>query len=520
LQVVSGSFAGTSSGFSLQFNAPYLVNSLTPVLYGQGFGSTGLVPSVILTQNRDGNGNPVNNPIAGSLVLSPATSSLTFVSTDTTLETNNGSPILADGIYTAVVHGSAAAGGFQALNAGGGFLDGLGTGTAGSGDYLATFTVNAAAAGDDVLWVPATADGPGQALNAPGGNLSDAGYPIYLNDTTGNVSDVRVTLNYDPALLTVTGVTGANFTLLASSTPGQAVLEYSGPALPSGKAIPIGYIVATVPAGTASSPTPYKAKDLLHLSGFALNAGAIPVTTSDAVHLVAYVGDADGNGAYSSSDAVLATRVVLQTDSGFTAYPLVDPTIVADTDGAGFIPADAALQINEAGVGVATANLPRPPIPSGVVFQAIPNNVDPVLSMDRGPWIVDRSTVTVAVNIDNAHPEGSTGLIQAQLALTYDPRAFTVSAADIRLGSVLTSAGGWSLVPIINPVTGQIAITLSSSIPVSSSLGGSLVTINLHSTGPSSAIPSIDLVASVNPTGQQVFMTQLDDAQGTFTISF
>jgi len=88
---------------------------------------------------------------------------------------------------------------------------------------------------------------------------------------------------------------------------------------------------------------------------------------------VAYVGDADGNGSYSSNDAVLITRGLLQSDSGFAAYTLIDPVIVADTDGAGFIPPDAALQANEAGTGFATANLPVPPVPSGVVFQPIAN---------------------------------------------------------------------------------------------------------------------------------------------------
>ena len=47
LQVVPGSFVGTPSGFSLSFNAPFLVNvndlnSLRPerpALYGQGFGA-------------------------------------------------------------------------------------------------------------------------------------------------------------------------------------------------------------------------------------------------------------------------------------------------------------------------------------------------------------------------------------------------------------------------------------------------------------------------------------------------
>ena len=69
------------------------------------------------------------------------------------------------------------------------------------------------------------------------------------------------------------------------------------------------------------------------------------------------------------------TRVGLQTDCGFMAYPFVDPVIEADTNSNGFIPADAALQANEAGVGFPTANLSIPPIPSGVNFQASPTTL-------------------------------------------------------------------------------------------------------------------------------------------------
>ena len=65
------------------------------------------------------------------------------------------------------------------------------TGTAGSGNYANTFVV-AAAAGQDVLWVPATADGPGQALVAPGKNQVGGGYPVYLDDLTGTVTGVQV----------------------------------------------------------------------------------------------------------------------------------------------------------------------------------------------------------------------------------------------------------------------------------------------------------------------------------------
>jgi Putative Ig domain/Cohesin domain len=535
LQVLSGSFLGTPSGFSLQFNTAFLINSTTPVLYGQGFQSTAPVPSVTLTETKDALGNPVNVPITGSLIVNAATNTITFLTTDTSLQVNNSSPILPDGTYTAVLTSSAATDGFQAFNSGGGFLDGKGTGTAGSGNFTATFTVSAKAANDDVLWVPPTADGPGQTLNGPGDNQLGIGYPVYLNDITGTVTSAQVTINYDPTLLNVTGAAsngflpGSTFTLnTALSTPGHAVVQYSDSGANStkltGGQVALGYLTATVPSGTTPNPMPYRAKDLLHLSGPSINGGIIHVVTSDGLHVVAFAGDADGNGAYSSSDAVLITRVGLQTDVGFAAYSLIDPVVVADTDGAGFIPADAALQANEAGVGFATANLAIPPVPAGVHFTPIANNVDPTLSVDRGPWTVDRSSVTVAVNLDDPHPQGSTGLIAGHLALTYDPGVFSVSAADIHLGSVLSAADGWSLTPTIDAATGQIAIALSSDTPITSTRGGSLVTIDFH---PRSGEPAafateggiIKLASSAEPNGQYL-TTELEDAQGAFTLTF
>jgi hypothetical protein len=523
LQVVAGSFASSPSGFSLQFNAPFLINSTTPVLYGQGFGSAAPVPSVTLTQTRDAIGNPANNAVVGSLVVKAANNSITFVATDTTLEGNGSSPVLADGTYTVAIHSSAVGDGFQALNSGGGFLDGKGTGVAGSGDYTTSFTINAAAVKDDVVWVPAVAQGPGQPLSAPGSEQLGGGYPVYLNDSKGTVTRVQVTLNYDPTLLTVSGVTGAGFSLLGTSTPGQAVLQYSGPALHTGTQMPLGFITASVPPGTTVNPTPYKAKDLLTLTGLSINGGAIPAVMANALHLVAYVGDADGNGAYSSNDAVLITRAALQTDTGFIAYPLIDPTVVADTDGVGFIPADAALQANEAGVGFPTANLATPPIPAGVHFQPISNNVDPEISIPASMQIAQDGTLTVPVNIDDARPEGSTGLIEGHLALTYDPRLLSVSPADIHLGSVLAQGSGWTMVPTINPLTGEIAIALSSATPISRGIGGSLVTIDFHALAgiaqaPSLLTPAVQLVSSLN-LGGTVIATELEDAQGTFTLS-
>jgi hypothetical protein len=510
LQVVPGSFAGSPSGFSLQFNAPFLVNSTTPVLFGQGFAAGAPVPSVTLT-------GP-SGPVEGSLVLDTASNRITFVETDTASVVNNGgSPVLPDGTYTVDVRSSGATG-FQALGSGGGYLDGHGTGVPGSGDFTATFTVSAAA--DDVVWLPATADGPGQPLEAPGNNQIGGGYPVNLNTASFSapVTDVQATLSYNPALLTVTPTSTTTFTVTVP-TVGTAQVHYHGVGL-NGTQVALGVLTATVPSGTAATPVPYKAKDLLHLSGVTINGSASNVATGDALHLVAYVGDADGNGNYSSSDAVLLTRVALQTDSGFPAYPLVDPVIVGDTDGSGFIPADAALQINEAGVGFATATLPNPPIPGSVVFQAIPNNVDPTLSLevsDQRSEVSSPRIMAVAVNIDDAHPEGSTGLIEGHLALTYDPSRYTVSAADVHPGSVL-AGGNWTILPSIDQATGELAVALSSNTPIRAAIGGSLVTIDFHPVTADSGTARFQLVAWASPNGQYI-RTELQDAQGAFTLT-
>jgi autotransporter-associated beta strand protein len=514
LQVVPGSLVGSPSGFTVSFNAPFLVNSTTPVLYGTGFGPTAPVPTVTLT-------GP-SGPVEGSVVMNTAANSLTFLETDTANVYGNGlPPQLPDGIYTVVIHGTAAGDGLLALNAGGGYLDGTFSGTP-DHDYSATFNVAVGSAG--VLWIPATADGPKQPLEAPGNNIIGGGYPVYLDDLTGQVTSVNVTFNYNPAMLMVTGVSsnpdlpGSSFTLnSALSSPGQAVLTYSGNAADAanltGGNVPLGFINATVPNSSATVPI-YKGKDLLTLSNLSVNGGGIAAVGVNALHLVAFAGDADGSGSYSSADAVAITRAGLQVDSGFVAYPLVDPVIVADTDGSGFIPADAALQANEVGVGFPANNIPPlPPPPLSVL--PISNNVDPTLSLAA---VSTASAVSVSVNLDDAHPAGSTGLVRATLALRYDPAQFAVSAADIRAGSLLRG-GAWTVQPIIDAATAQIVILLSSDTPIISTQSGSLVTIDFQSLRAIVNPSSIALVASADPNGQP-FATELDDLVGAFTISW
>jgi autotransporter-associated beta strand protein len=509
LQVTS--FSGSATGFTATFNAPFLVNSTTPVLFGQGFGPSAPVPSVTLS----GPGGAVE----GSVLLNTATNSLTFLETNSASMLNSGTPLLADGTYTAVIHGTAAGDGFQALNPGGGYLGN-------AHDYTQTFAVNSGTA--DVVWVPDTADGPLQSLQAPGNNRVGAaapfvnGYPVYLNDLTGQATSVTLTFNYNPSMLQITGVSpspslpGSSFTLnSALSSPGHAVLTYSdsganaanltiGNAPSPTAGVPLGLIHATVPNSSSALPI-YKGKDLLQLSGVAINGGSIPSVGGDALHLVAFVGDADGNGSYSSTDAVLITRAALQVDAGFTAYPLVDPVVVADTDGSGFIPADAGLEVNEVGVGFPANTVPPPPSPVNVV--PVSNNVDPTLRLTSTPTA--NGGVSVSIEIDDAHPAGSTGLIRGMLALSYDPHQFAVLAADVRAGSLLV--GSWTVQPIIDQASGQIVICLSSDTPIAINQAGSLVTIDFQQVTGGIADPSsIALVASE---------TELQDEVGTFALT-
>jgi Putative Ig domain len=455
LQVVAGSFTATPSGFSVQFNGPFVVSALTPVLYGNGYGASAPKASVLLTPGTIAKGmavlgtgsnagkvvsvtitsggslynNPaydpntyvifaggggsgatgtvnvnssgvvtgvtianqgsgytsaptvffgVPDPVEGSLILDPVNDTLTFVETDTASDVNNGTPVLPDGTYTAVIRSNAATDGLKAAwnNT---YLDGLGTGSAGSGDFTGTFTVNAAAAHDDLVWVPATAEGPGQPLNAPGGNTANSGYPLYLKhlSTNGNVTNVQVTFNYNPALLTIAGatnnsaLTGSSFVLVSNdAVNGVAVFRYTDSGANTshltGDKVPLGYIVATVPSGSAATPMYYGSTEILHLSSVSINSGAVPVATADAVHLMAYVGDADNalhalayigagwlNGVYDPNSAQLIVNTMLNDNTGFAAYALVDPVIVADTDGVGYIPSDAPLQVENILAGFA-----------------------------------------------------------------------------------------------------------------------------------------------------------------------
>jgi hypothetical protein len=134
--------------------------------------------------------------------------------------------------------------------------------------------------------------------------------------------------------------------------------------------------------------------------------------------------------------------------------------------------------------------------------------------------------VNISVLLDGPHPAGSTGMTEAVLAVTYDPSVFSISAAEITLGSIPSMGAGWQLSSVIDAIAGNLAITLYSTTPIRSAQAGSLVDLAFHVvqspihgarlTGLPEGLPR--LVNNVTVNGQ-VFTNQVDDAQGQLVLS-
>jgi hypothetical protein len=93
---------------------------------------------------------------------------------------------------------------------------------------------------------------------------------------------------------------------------------------------------------------------------------------------------------------------------------------------------------------------------------------------------------------------------------------FSVSAADVQLGSL---TAGWQLTAAVNAQTGEIGIDIFSTVPIQTTVGGSLVTIAMHvrDTAPVGAT-DLMLVNQVNPSGHRLFTTMVADNQGAFVL--
>jgi hypothetical protein len=533
------SFTPAANGFSASFSKPFVPADIS--LYGPG---NSTVQDVTLVGAASG-------PISGTLVIDPSNTALTFHATASSLTLLGGMPILPDDTYTATFVSGSGFGGFHdALNAA---LDGGNSG--GQASYTTTFTTHYEADKTPILGMPDFARGPDATGPIKVPNAAGHGIPITLYNAS-KVTGVIFSLDYDPALLSISGASNSDATDPASSLTlldahahgaNAALFEYKSTTPLSGTIV-LGDILAMVPASAASN---YKAKELLQLQSIAINGVEAPQAVgASGLRVNAYLGDVTGNGTIDGLDVATASAVARGAATGFAAFGLLDPAIVGDP--ADDISVDAG---DISTLAAFTARVPTPAIPAIPTGLTItPVGADPTLSLGESQKALGNEkgrkgdgengrlangsfspflpislspllSFTVPVLLDHSHPPGSSGITEAILALRYDPSILNVSADDITLGS-LPGLAGWQLASAVDQASGQIGIVLYSTSPIAMDQAGSLVNITFHVRGgtrragerslKTSAL--VQLVSSVTVSGQE-FTTQLDDGQGALVLS-
>jgi N-acetylneuraminic acid mutarotase len=499
-------FTPTATGFTAAFTKPFVPSNLS--LWGGTVGNP--IQDVTLIGDKSG-------PINGSLIVGPTNTSITFKASAIYLSAFFQSPVLSnDTWHVRLVSGSGSNGFVDALGAG---LDGANNG--GHSDYTTTFTT--AYDGKPALSIPDFARGPdgGHVIKVP--HESAGGIPVTLSNAAA-VTDVVFSLSYNPQLVNPKGAgtadapAGSAFSMGSvtsiDATHATAIFAFHNNSAQSGTVV-LGDILASVPDAAANQ---YKAKELLSLGSITVNGGAFTGVAAGGLHVNAYLGDVTGNGTITGLDVATANTVAQGNPGspmGLAAYRLVDPAIIGDIAGDASIDATAVSDLAAFTSNLYPLQIPAPP--PGLTIT--PSGPDPTLSLGTMTRIGNPSYMTVPVLLDNPRPQGSTGMTEAMLALTYDPKVLTVSAGDITPGSIPGLGSGWKLVSVVDQVTGRIGIDLYSLTAVTAAQAGSLVNIVFHVVpGASTTATAVQLVSAVTVNGEQ-FGTQVDDSQGQFVLS-
>ena len=420
------------SGVNIAFNAP--VNASTLNLYdGENTAGQAIRP------DRDQHCDQAQC-VNGSLVYSPDKTSVSWVATGGVLPAGNYTLSLVSGA-------SAWNDTVEPLN-----------GTGGS-NFTDPFTENPS--GPFVVTIPDFARGPGQPVDVPvtgpgaNGAVGATGLPITLSNTAGGVGIVDFAIKYDPTLLTITGVnldasmtTWSSGNLIVTGGPGLLIIHASGPALSTG-AQTLFEIQATV-----QTTATYGSAEVLSFLNAKVNGG-LSITADEAMHKVAYVGDATGDGSYSSMDSSLIARVVVGLDSGFDAYRVTDPTVVGDVTGDGTLSSLDARYVSRIPAGMTTPQIPTITVP----ITPNPAGADPTLFLSTTAVGIRGGTISFPVTIS----DDASGLQAADLSFSYDPTlVHLASNSAIVLDSTLPS--GWIIGAVnLNDAAGTVRISMFTS---------------------------------------------------------
>ena len=403
-------FMQTDSGFHLGFSEAFDPNRLN--LFNAADDPRG-EPDLVLM--RDGE----YYPMRGSLVIDSDLMGATFLQTNGVLET---------GDYTLTL--ASRADGWVAA-ADGSLLDGDGDGNPG-GDYVHAFSV--ASFDGAVLSIGELMAGPGQAFDVAADPV--AGIPVTLTNAAG-LSSASFDLAYDPELVDLTDlVFGTGFTDAGSSIDSDNGILHI---VANASGIGAGDVEVVRLVGSVSDDAAYRGKQLLDLHNVALDDGGRDVRVDDGLHVAAFVADTDGSAGYLAIDQARLMRVVRLQDSGFSMYPLVDPTVVADVnDNQALTLADVGLLARELRYlsnPVAYGALNRPEIPDVTVTPVRFAGADPLVNIPEGIEAAPGEVITVPVMLSEIE-EGldSVPLESSLLEVRWNPdelRLLNVARGDL-----------------------------------------------------------------------------------------
>jgi subtilisin family serine protease len=444
----------TPSGVAVSFSGP--VDPSTLNIYDDAAGAHG--PSDVTLDGA------ASGPVPISLVLSR---------TETGFELVRAGGLLAPDTYTLSLRGGAGGIRSQAGEA----LDGNGDGIAGD-DFTTTFTVAAPSSGMVTLSVGDFARAPGQIVNLPAD--STAGIPLRMT-SAGGVYSIDVDFRYDPTLLDVTDVSlasglpaGAHIAF-NDTVPGRTVLGISSPTpLPAGT-LTIGHIRAFVP-----SSAPYGAAQVLSFTSMSVNEDGLPGIGDSALHVATLLGDATGNGHYSSLDVAMVSRLAVALDDGMATYLLIHPAHIADVTGNGRITSLDTSRVSATALGLPTSEIP--PVPGLATSGGGDAGATDTLSLAalRGLTARRGTSVTLPVRVNGTVANSGQPFLATDIVFSFDPG--TVQITGVRAGSLMTasSAAGWNPIGVnIDTATGRAVIGVSNRMGLSGALSGDLILIDI-----------------------------------------
>jgi hypothetical protein len=252
------------------------------------------------------------------------------------------------------------------------------------------------------------------------------------------------TLAHDPALLEITGFTGrtlpAGSTVSAASIgPGLWRVEITAAApLPAGHVV-LGELQATVPMNAS-----YGAANPLRLLDVSIDGGARPVRLDHGLHVVAYIGDIDGDAAYSAADLAALQALLAKQGTGFASWPLVDPLILGDINPNGVLQPLDAQRLAAFLAGEPTPDIP--PLPGG-------------LRLMIGPLEPGQQTVGLPLSLTLPAAAVAAGGAQTLwLDLRFDDARFALSGVS---GAAVQ---GWTLQPLAGGAV-RVAVALDLGTP-------------------------------------------------------